>query len=71
MNAYISNCRNYRNLRKAVLNLTGYEDYDGYDVYEAIHEHLYYLTNFSFNGLMQSFMSHILHEDGFFSCAET
>jgi len=37
-------CRSYRNLRKAVLNLTAYEDYDGYDVYEAIHEHPYCLV---------------------------
>jgi len=34
-------CRNYCNLRKAVLNLTGYEDYDGYDVHEAIYEYPY------------------------------
>jgi len=27
--------RNYRNLRNAVLNLTGYEDYDSYDIDEA------------------------------------
>jgi len=35
-------CRNYRNLRNAVLNLTGYEDYDGYYVYEAIREYPQY-----------------------------